>query len=118
MTLQNEIEKILNDCYYEDWVANDGDDSYEQGYNEDKLIKQLSTLISSERRDAVRGFVRECIEARLEFKDFDTRKRFEEILNEYLDSAKPNEKVETPEITISPLGKELLGFNSTDERSK
>ena len=34
--------------------------------------------------DGIRGFVSKCIEARLEFKDFDTRNKFEEILEQHL----------------------------------
>ena len=112
MTLQNEIEEIVYG-YMADIVS--CTDVNALGVEKKGLIEDLFTLIQDREKEAVEGFVRECIEARLEFKDFDTRNKFEKILNEYLESAKPNEKVRQP-IIIGFDGKSREERNAVEKR--
>ena len=131
MTLQNEIEQLGKFWYHAGEWHNAGCDfvCIDAGVcncNLKKNKKELLTLIQDREKKAVEGFKDCLINATLNGGDTAVHVRvIGKVCEEYLESAKPTEKDDTPENKIQKpywqthdMLKEKIPCNSTDERSK
>lgn len=83
--IKKDTESLFNTIVGMFMAVGDMDKVYEVRKMEDEYTYKLTSTIQQKQDQILDEFVRECIEAKLEFKDFATRDKFEEILKQFKD---------------------------------